>query len=182
MCMDDVMKLEPAAFFQYVKTIGYGYQDADGRPHFAGDADFKDYSYRFSAPEDVVRNNCGWCWDVAELIKQYCQKNAIPCVSYFMEYKTDAFHQTHTQVFLQYAGKWYAAPDNCLDLNFGENGFLTLAECVKDFVGLFTDYLQSVLRDAYDAGQLLLKPYHCAFQRGITDEAYLAQIRAAAAE
>ena len=175
--MEDVMKLDTEAFFRYVESIRYGYQDQAGQLHFTGDEDFSVREYAFSSPEDVVKNNCGWCWDVAELIKVYCARHGMLCRSWFMEYFSDELHQTHTQVFLYLDGKWCPAPDNSIGIRLGEHSFDELELSVKWFVGWFTDHLRSVLRDKYDEAHLLIKEYTCTFSRGITDDEYLFQIR-----
>lgn len=175
--LDDIMSLDIEPFFQYVKTIRYGYKDQSGKLHFAEDKDFSLWDYSFSSPEEIVNNNCGWCWDLAELIKEYCLRHGVKCSSYFMEYLSDDLHQTHTQVFLCYEGKWIAAPDNCLGLEFGSPGFNNLKQCVEWFVCMFTDFLQSVLKGKYDESKLLVKEYTCSFSAGISDENYLIRIR-----
>ena len=175
--LDDTMALDVERFFQYVQSIEYGYQDRLGKLHFANDADFSEWEYSFSPPEEIVANNCGWCWDVAELIKSYCARHALTCRSYFMEYLATNLHQTHTQVFLHYQGKWSAAPDNCLGLQLGTPSFDALESCLKWFVSLFTDYLKSVLKEAYDETNLLVKVYTCTFSAGISEEDYLSTIR-----
>lgn len=174
---EDVMAMDITDFFQYVETIQYGYHDPSGQLHFSDDTDFKEYEYAFSSPEDVVNNHCGWCWDVAELIKAYCKKHSLPCRSWFMEYLSDDLHQTHTQVFLCFQGKWYPAPDNSIGLQLGEPNFDELDLCVKWFIDWFTDHLKSVLQDKYDKSCLLVKEYTCTFSPGISDDEYLLQIR-----
>ena len=175
--IEEVMQLDIEAFFRYVETIRYGYRDQSGRLHFTQDEDFTVQDYAFSSPEDVVQNNCGWCWDVAELTKRYCAEHGIPCRSWFMEYFSDELHQTHTQVFLQFNGNWCPAPENSLGLRLGERGFAALEQSVQCFTDWFTEYLRSVLRDKFDAKYLLIKEYTRTFARGITDEEYLSQIR-----
>lgn len=174
---EDVMELEITEFFQYVEKIRYGYQDKSGKLHFSSDEDFTVCEYAFSSPEDVVKNNCAWCWDVAELIKVYCIRHSLTCRSWFMEYFSDDLHQTHTQVFLFLNGKWCPAPDNSLGLMLGEPSFEELDSCVDWFVGLFTEHLRSVLGDKFDEEYLLIKEYTRTFARGISDEEYLMQIR-----
>lgn len=177
--LDDTMALDPASFFQFVKAIRYGYRDSGGRLHFAGEEDFSAgvYSYSFSSPEEIVKNNCGLCWDLAEFIRAYCLRQGLPCRSYFMEYRSEELHQTHTQVFLYWQGQWMAAPDNCLGLAFGEPAFPALEPCVEWFVGMFTEFLQSVLKEKYDESKLLVREYTCTFPAGISDEEYLRRIR-----
>ena len=174
---DDIMSLDVTAFFRYVEIIRYGYQDKSGQLHFVDEENFSVHDYAFSSPEDVVKNNCGWCWDVAELIKLYCANHNIPCRSWFMEYFSDDLHQTHTQVFVHFQGKWCPAPDNSLGLQLGEHGYNELEPCVEWFADFFREHLQSVLGDKYDEAHLLLKEYTRTFSSGITDEEYLLQIR-----
>ena len=174
---EDVMSLNVADFFRYVETIRYGYQEKSGKLHFADEGNFTVQNYAFSSPEDVVKNNCGWCWDVAELIKVYCQRHDILCRSFFMEYLSNDLHQTHTQVFLNYHGKWCPAPDNSIGLKLGEPSFDDLGKCVKWFVDWFTDHLRSVVREKFDDKYLLVKEYACSFMAGISDDDFLLQIR-----
>lgn len=174
---DDVMEMDITAFFQYVESIRYGYHDPFGKLHFADDVDFKEHKYAFSSPRDVVKNNCGWCWDVAELIKVYCREHNFPCRSWFIEYLSDELHQTHTQVFLRFQGKWGPAPDNSIGLKLGEEIFDELDLCVKWFTEWFTDHLRLILQDEFDKSHLLVKEYACTFSPGISDDEYLLQIR-----
>ena len=177
MTYEDIMELGVTSFFKYVETIRYGYREQSGQLHFTDEGNFTVQNYAFSSPEDVVNNNCGWCWDLAELIKVYCAKHNIICSSWFMEYLSDDLHQTHTQVFLYFQGKWCPAPDNCLGLQLGTPSFDELAPCVSWFTGFFTDYLKSVLKNKFNEANLLVKEYTCTFSSGMTDDEYLAQIR-----
>lgn len=175
--LDNVISMRIDDFFLYVKDIRYGYKDRRGKLHFISDADFSIQDYSFSSPEEIVNNNCCWCWDLAELIRLYCKEHGIMHKSYFMEYLSDDLHQTHTQIFLCYKGKWSAAPDNSLGLEFGSPGFDDAEACVAWFVRLFTDYLKSVLKEKYDEANLVIKEYNCTFVSGISDDEYLSQIR-----
>lgn len=175
--LEDIMRMDTDGFFQYVKSIRYGYKDRFGTLHFADNKDFTVQEYSFSSPDEIVQNNCCLCWDLAEFIKLYCAKHDYICKSYFMEYLSEDLHQTHTQVFLYYREKWSAAPDNCLGLQLGTPGFDELAPCVEWFLGLFTDHLKSVLKGKYDEKHLLIKEYTCTFPAGISDEEFLLQIR-----
>lgn len=175
--LEDIIALDTESFFNYIKSIPYGYKDHSGKIHLAEDKDFSVKDYSFSSPEEIVQNNCAWCWELMELIKVYCAWHELPYKSYFLEYISDDLHQTHTQVFLQYQGKWCAAPDNCLGLELGTPCFDELQACVDWFVNLFTDYLKHVLKEKYNANKLLVKEYTCTFCSGITDEEYLSLIR-----
>lgn len=173
----DVMRLSPEDFFTYVASIRYGYKDRSGALHFQDDAGFAVKEYVLSSCEEVVTNNRAWCWEIAELTKLYCTQNGIPHHAWFMEYRSKELHQTHTQVFMLYRGMWCPTPDNCLGIRLGEHGFVDLEESVRYFTGLFTDYLKATLHDRYDQSKLFLKEYVCDFLAGITDDAYLEQIR-----
>lgn len=166
-------------FSEWVKTIRYGYMDAEGKLHFEGDPDFAAYRYVFSSPEQVAKNLCGWCWDVANLITEYCKAQGMRYQCLFMEYFTDELHQTHTQVFTEFGGKWYAFPDNSAPEKFGEKGFERLEDCVADFVGQFEAYLKYVLKERYDPQNLLLKEITKPIPVGISDDAYLQLARGA---
>lgn len=175
--IDNVISMNIDDFFHYVKNIRYGYKDHFGKLHFTSDEDFSVHDYSFSSPEEIVINNCCWCWDLAEMIKLYCTKHDIVYKSYFMEYFSDDLHQTHTQVFLYYQGKWSAAPDNCLGLEFGEPNFDEFGTCLDWFTSLFTGYLKTVLKEKYDASNLFIKEYTRTFSPGISEAEYLSQVR-----
>lgn len=175
--LDDILSMDTESFFRYVASIPYGYKDCFGKLHYASDADFTVENYSFSSPEEIVKNNCCWCWDLAELVKLYCARHGLACKSYFMEYLSGSLHQMHTQVFLRCQGKWSAAPDNCLGLSFGTPCFDELEPCVTWFVSMFTDYLKSVLKENYAAANLLVKEYTRTFPAGISDEEYLSMVR-----
>lgn len=158
-------------------TIRYGYKDQSGLLHFQDEESFSVNEYVLSSCEEVVANKCAWCWEIAELTKLYCRKNSIPCHSWFMEYRSRELHQTHTQVFALYQGKWCPTPDNSLGIKLGEHGFDELDLSIQWFVDFFVGYLKTVLKDRYNQDNLLVKEYTCAFTAGITDNAYLDQIR-----
>lgn len=84
--LDDILSMDTESFFRYVASIPYGYKDCFGKLHYASDADFTVENYSFSSPEEIVKNNCCWCWDLAELVKLYCARHGLACKSYFMEY------------------------------------------------------------------------------------------------
>ena len=150
----EIMMLSPDLFFSYVASIRYGYKDQQGNLHFQDEENFTVHDYSFSSIEEVVENNCAWCWEMAELTKQYCIRN-----------------------FMLYQEKWCPTPDNSLGIKLGEHGFSDLNESVQWFKGFFTDYLKAVLKDRYDEKKLLLKEYICEFPKGITDNEYLNRIR-----
>lgn len=177
MTVNQVFELNIASFFDYVKTIRYGYRDRSGVLHFPDDPGFEVRDYAFSSPEDLVQNNCGWCWDVANLIAAYCRQHQLEHITVFMEYYTEVFHQTHTQVFIRYQDKWYAAPDNTSPDSFGTNGFSTFEECQEHFVAGFIRFLKYTLKDQYDESHLFLNRVHAEFQSGISDETYLTLAR-----
>lgn len=131
-------------------SVGDNYDDAEDKG-----------VYVFSSPEEVVKNNCGWCWDVANLIKAYCDGNHIENKCVFLEYRSPELHQTHTQVFVSYNGKWCEAPDNSSPLSLGDSAYEEAEVCIRNFAEMFTDYLKSVLGDKYDKACLMIR--ECAF-------------------
>ena len=171
--MREIYELDAFRFAEWVKTIRYGYMDADGKLHFEGDPDFAVQRYVFSSPEQVARNLCGWCWDVANLIAQYCKAQGMKHQCLFMEYNTEELHQTHTQVFTEFEGRWYAFPDNSVQGSFGEKGFDRQEDCGADFVGQFEAYLRYVLQERYNQEHLLLKEITIPIPAGISDDEYL---------
>lgn len=175
-----VLDLEIHDFFAYIKTIRYGYRDTLGRLHVLSPADSyneKDGKYAFSSPEDVVADQCGWCWDVANLIAEYCEFHNIEHKNIFMEYDSEELHQTHTQVFLHFCEKWYEAPDNSSPCVFGASAYSDADTCIAAFVSTFVTYLKSVLKENYRDQNLLVKEFRCPISRGISDEQYLELLR-----
>jgi len=177
MTLNSVSELDIRMFFDYIKTIRYGYQDKNGNLHFANEPDFYAFEYAFSSPEEVVNNNCGWCWDVANLIGMYCEKNSLEFKTYFLEYRSDSFHQTHTQVLIRYNGEWYAAPDNSSSESFGKQSFTSAWACICDFKNQFEEYLRHVLKNAFDPSLFLVKEFNCKIPPGISDEEYMNLVR-----
>ena len=88
--LNEVLRLPADEFFGYIRGIDYGYADAAGAVHRISPSD--DYAaqggapYRFSSPEQVVRNNCGWCREIAELIRLWCKRNDTEYKRVFLEY------------------------------------------------------------------------------------------------
>lgn len=173
MQIDNIYQLDIFSFFDYIKSIKYGYQDASGNLHFIDDENFTVRDYVFSSPSEIVRNHCGWCWDVANLISCYCERHHLEHITLFMEYLSAELHQTHTQVFVFYNGNWHAAPDNSSPDQFGNNGYISLEECKRNFVGSFVAFLKYTLKEKYDENYLLLNEIHCKIEAGISDDEYL---------
>ncbi len=173
MNLTDVLSLDLDSFFRYLKTIRYGYMDRSGQLHFADAPDFTVEHYVFSAPEEVVRNGCGWCWDVANLISVYCTHHSMEHVTLFMEYRTPQLHQTHTQVFLKQHNLWYPAPDNSSPEPFGTGADEDFLLCRERFVDTFRAYLKYALKERYDERQLLLNPITAPIPAHISDDEYL---------
>ena len=180
--IQDIFCMTPEDFFRYIKTIRYGYRDTEGKVHVMSVGDNYDDTedkgvYVFSSPEEVVKNNCGWCWDVANLIKVYCDGNHIENKCVFLEYRSPELHQTHTQVFVSYNGKWCEAPDNSSPLSLGDNAYEEADVCIRSFAEMFTDYLKSVLGDKYDKTCLMIREFDREIPDGISSEEYLGLVR-----
>ena len=179
--LDDVLLLPANEFFSYVRGINYGYMDANGVIHNLSPAD--NYGnqngapYCFSSPEQVVCNNCGWCWDIAELIRLWCERNCIEYKCVFLEYRSPELHRTHTQVFAKWKGKWCEAPDNTSPVIFGENSYDSAEACISAFTCLFRAYLKHELGEKYDESHLLVKEFRNTITPGLTDEEYLSIVR-----
>ena len=173
MKLQSILSLDTTTFFDYIKSIPYGYRDRMGKLHFEGEADFHDHEYRFSTPEEVVELNCGWCWDVANLISCYCENHGIEHITLFLEYNTPELHQTHTQVFLKWNRMWCPAPDNSAVYSLGDGGRGEYEACRDNYADTFRSYLQSVLKEDYEESSLLVKPVTVPIPGGISDEEYL---------
>ena len=175
--LNTVLSLDIHPFFDYIQTIPYGYRDRGGALHFEGDPDFKAYEYAFSTAEEVIENNCGWCWDVANLISLYCRRHRIEHNTLFLEYHSPELHQTHTQVFLRKGPMWYPAPDNSAVFSLGAGGRESYEACRDNYADTFREYLHHVLQERYDESKLLIKAVTIPIPGGITDEEYLALVR-----
>lgn len=179
--LNEVLRLPADEFFGYIRGIDYGYADATGAVHRISPSD--DYAaqggapYRFSSPGQVVRNNCGWCREIAELIRLWCERNDTEYKRVFLEYRSPGLHRTHTQIFAKRNGKWCEAPDNTSPVLFGENGYDSAEACISAFADLFRAYLKHELGEKYDEIRLLVKEYRCEISPGLTDEEYLSLVR-----
>ena len=54
-----------------------------------------------------------------------------------------------------------------MGLPFGNPSYDDFDSCLKYFVGLFADFLRSVLKDKNNEANLLVKEYICLFSAGI---------------
>lgn len=108
--MENVCDLELEDFFKYIEeNIKYGFVDKFGNKHYPeefGKLDI-DSLYALQSPEQVLKSNCAWCWDEVELIRWYLDKNNIPNETYYMEYKDEEVHHTHTFCIYLKDGNWY---------------------------------------------------------------------------
>lgn len=168
-----ILSLNIYDFFGYIKSIRYGYKDKDGYLHFITDHDFHNYVYAFSSPEEIVENNCGWCWDVAQLIKVYCNENKYEYSMLFSEYLSDDYHQTHTQVFMKFDTMWYQCPDNSSEYEFGTYKFVTKNECINDFKESYIGYIKYELGTEFDENCIYFMEYNLDFESGISESEFL---------
>lgn len=110
--MENICDLELEDFFKYIEAnIKYGFVDKLGNKHYTEELDKLDIDsmYVLQSPEQVLDSNCAWCWDEVELIRWYLDKNNIPNETYYMEYKDEDIHHTHTFCIYLRNGKWYEA-------------------------------------------------------------------------
>lgn len=166
-----LMNLDIHKYFEYIQSIRYGYSDTRGKLHFPGDEDFHGHKYSFSHPCDILKNNCGWCWDISYMTCEYCKANGIEYRHIFLEYISGGIHQTHTQVFLMYDGKWYAAPDNSSDEGFGVSPFSSYADVLEDFKNGFCSYIEHAFKVKCAKSALTVNDITNKFiERGTNDE------------
>lgn len=177
MLLEEVLQLDLLHFFEYVKKINYGYKDKNGLLHYMEDEDFHNYTYAFSSPEEIINNNCGWCWDVAQLIREYCIVNNYQYCMLFVEYNNEDLHQTHTQVFVQYESIWYECPDNSSDYKFGTYKYESKRDCIESFKMEYIKYLEYVFKEKIDFSCLIFREYDIEFDSGISDTEFLCQIK-----
>lgn len=108
--MENICDLELENFFKYIEeNIKYGFVDKFGNKHYSEELDKLDIDslYVSQSPEQVLKSCCAWCWDTAELIRWYLDKNNIPNETYYMEYKVGEVHHTHTFCIYLNGEMWY---------------------------------------------------------------------------
>lgn len=181
MNLSTVLSLNLEDFFAYVKTIPYGYQDQTGGIHVLveeGCFDPEAYPYAYSTPEEVVTNNCGWCWDVCQLTQAYCRANRYPCKTCYMEYydPEKQQHQTHTQCFAQIDGRWIACPDNSDPEFYDFQPTSSLDELLAEDAQYFFAFCASLF-GPLDPAHQLVKAYNLSFPHGMTDDDLMQAIR-----
>ena len=115
--------------------------------------------------------------DISELIKLYCRENGVACKSFFLEYLSNDFHHTYTQVLACINEKWSACPDNSMGTEIINPEFNTLGECFKWLKDSYIEYLKYVLDDNFDDLKLSVKEYDCIFNKNITEDEYFNLIR-----
>ena len=175
--MKKVYSLSLAEFLRYLKTIDYGYKDAEGTVHTEESYDLEKYPYSFSSPSEVIKNNCAWCWDICELIRDYCRHNGITVTTWFFEYRDDMIHQTHTQAFIELDKLWYPVPDNSDPHSFDEFKGKRYEEVTEEFQGYFREYIQYVSHNNVDNSKFVFKEYAGIFEEGLSDEQVLKLLR-----
>ena len=183
MTLQALFDLSVSEFFQFVKTIAYGYRDTRGAVHVLSEVmetvDASAWPYAYSTPQDILETSVGWCWDVCQLIKAYCQANGMPCRTYYLEYFDPAKgqHQTHAQCFAHDGGAWVLCPDNTDPEPFGTRTNASLEALVKELAGDFFDFCTAQFGSLDPACQLV-KAFDLQFPAGMGDEALMAAIRA----
>lgn len=175
--MENVFERSLEDFLQYVKTIRYGYRDVLGGLHTCQPYDFERYPYAFSAPEEVMRNRCGWCWDVCELIRVYARKNGIPVRMWFFEYRDGSAHFTHTQAVIERNGLWHMVPDNSDPHDFDENNGAPLDALAERMAGYFREYVKSAAEGPIREDAFLIREYSGSPESGMSDEDVLRLLR-----
>lgn len=108
--MNNICDLRLEDFFKYIgENIKYGFVDKFGNKHYPEELDKLDIDslYVLQSPEQVLESCCAWCWDEVELVRWYLDKNNIQNETYYMEYKDEKVHHTHTFCIYLKNGKWY---------------------------------------------------------------------------
>ncbi|MBQ9535405.1 MAG: hypothetical protein IJU78_06150 [Clostridia bacterium] len=175
--MKAVYSLSLSDFLAYLKTVDYGYKDVNGVIHTGEEFDFEKYPYAFSSPAEVTANSCAWCWDICELIRDYCRHNGIPVSTWFYEYQSGAIHQTHTQAFIKTEGQWYPAPDNSDPHLLSDFTGKRYDEVIKEFQGYFRDFIRHITGGEADESRFLFREYGGGLKSGMSDEDVLRHLR-----
>ncbi len=165
-------------FAEYAKNVRYGYMDSAGTLHFADEANFEIKNYTFSLPEDIEKNNCAWCWDMANLIYMYCKFNRLPAQLVFMEYESESLHQTHTQCFACIKDKWLAFPDNSSPYTLRTvPKFEDPERAIEDLTSQFTAYIKRLSEGSFDPERIFVNRLDDAVAAHMSDEEYLEYAR-----
>lgn len=174
-----VMRMSIDEFFNYIREIQYGYKDENGRLHIWGENDFFDYKYSYSIPEEVVRNNCAWCWDICMLIKKYFEAHECCACTYYFEYldKEKGYHKTHTPCYARIDGEWFECPDNSANFKFGDRRSKNIQKLIENSSRDFFDcWCRQCFGEIYDKNKLV-KKFDICFKSGVTDEEFMESIR-----
>ena len=171
--LDRILDLNIFDFFSIVQTIRNGYKDTENQYHYEEDYDFYDYEYQVSSPNEVIDNNCGWCFDISNLIHAYCDYNDLEHTSLYIEYDEDSNYISQIKDFIQYKDQWYFAPDNSIKETFGFIAYPTKEACVQSFIDDFKSYLEYYLKDKYNADRLNINQFNYMFTKGNTFETCL---------
>ena len=175
--LNDVLSLSLSDFLKYIKTVDYGYKDLYGKIHIGKDFDLAAYPYTFSSPAEVVSNNCAWCWDICELIRDYCSYHGIPVSVWFYEFNDNEIHQTHTQAFIELEQLWYPFPDNSDPHSIEDFQGKALDEVCKEFQGYFIDFIQHICQSTPKTNGFIFNEYDRRLKAGMSDEEVLSLLR-----
>ncbi len=179
--LDYCYRLPIAEFVGEMKRVRYGYKDKGGALHFADEDGVSVSDYVFSMPREILATRCAWCWDMANLIYDYCRYHDYPAFQFFLEYQADGFHTTHTQCFAEIDGLWYAVPDNSSPELWRDTiGYREKDEAIEAFLKDYVAYLRFVLKERFDEKHLFAGSFFDAILREMGDKEYLAFVREAA--
>lgn len=99
-------------FFDYVKSIRYGYMDKNKLCHineFTNPID----DYYLQTPDECLQSNIGICFDLVEVYRSYLKSNNIYCESYYLEYSDKNILESHAFIIEKRNNSyWYECIDN----------------------------------------------------------------------
>lgn len=174
--IENILRLNIHDFFSVIQTIQIGYKDQFGFLHYESDDDFLDSDYYVSSPEEVIHNNCGWCFDITNLIQLYCDYHHMEHTCFFVEYEDESNYISQIQVFLEYEEKWFFAIDNSLRETFGFIAYPTKEACIQSFIQDFKSYLQYHLKESYQEERIFINELSYTLSPGTDFETCLALI------
>ncbi|MDD2376791.1 MAG: hypothetical protein PHD15_05055 [Clostridia bacterium] len=165
MKLNELYKLNPYELYRYIKeNITYGFVDKNNNKYFPKNFEKIDIDklYVLQNPALLLQNNCGDCWDVVELYRNYLNYNNIYNETYYIEYLDEKLkiHNTHTFIVYNKDDIWYNIEDNSSN---NENGIFeykdktevieTLTNCFRNWIE--QDYTIKITEDNFTCKQYL---------------------------
>ncbi len=129
-------------FAEYVYNIKYGYIDKEGKKHLGEFTNPTD-NYYLQKPNELVNSNCGICFDLVELMREYLTNKGLISESYYMEYKKGDVFESYAFIIYRKNNLWYECPDNTWEELIKPKGYFDKEVLIKSIYDWFQDWISS---------------------------------------